>query len=66
MSESTQCGAVIVFRSDITLDQAEKLLAKWAKDLKAAEVSRQWGPVIQSMTVDTFNPEWGSPVFYVP
>lgn len=49
-----QVGAVLVFKPGVTLEAATQAL----KDLKAL---LEYPPTVQS-----FDPEYGSPVFYVP
>ena len=50
--ESTQTGAVITFEEGVTPEEALELL----------KAIRE----VVSIDAREFNPEWGSPVFYVP
>lgn len=54
MANPEQHGAVIVFRPDVSKEQAEKALEKLASLLD------------HTPRVNSFNPDWGYPVFYVP
>ena len=49
-----QLGTVIVFKPEVSEEEAKKALAKLAKLC-------QYQP-----SINTFNPEWGGPVWYVP
>lgn len=49
-----QTGAVLVFKPGVTVEQAREALAPLADKLEGT-------PNIQ-----TFFPEWGGPVFYIP
>ncbi len=49
-----QAGTVLVFKPGVTKEQAQKALEK-LRDL-----------LEHSPHVNTFNPEWGGPVWYVP
>lgn len=55
MENKTQTGAVVTFQPGVTKEQAIKLLQQFAERLK-----------LEGMNVQEYNPEWGSPVFYVP
>lgn len=54
MSDPKQAGAVLVFKPGVTPEEA-------AKALKALEALLEYTP-----RVNTFNPDWGGPVWYVP
>lgn len=50
----TQAGVVLTFREGVTVEQAETAL-------KMLE-----GILDHEPRVQTFDPNWGSPVFYIP
>lgn len=51
--DPTQVGAVLVFQEGITQQEAEARIA-------------EMDDVLESKTIDTFNPKYGYPVFYIP
>ena len=55
-----QAGVVLVFKMGITPEQAEKALER-LKDVIDPDYY-----VGGKANVQTFNPQWGGPVFYVP
>ena len=52
-SSQLQVGAVLIFRDDVTKEEATQALLKLSS-------------LLQSVRVENFNPDWGSPVWYVP
>lgn len=51
---ATQAGTVLIFREDVTKEQAEEAL----------EALR--GVLAYPAQVKMFDPQWGEPVFYIP
>ena len=52
--EPEQTGAVLVFKDGVSPEEAQKALAKLQDIL-------QYQP-----NINTFNPNWGGPVWYIP
>lgn len=57
--EPKQVGAVVVFPAGMTEQQVRNALLQFGGTLPPHHR-------IESIQTQTFNPDWGSPVFYVP
>lgn len=58
--QTEQAGTVLVFKPGVTQEQAEKRL-KALSDILDGDYY-----VGSKPRVETFNPEWGGPVWYIP
>ncbi len=52
-------GAVVIFDDGMSATEASEVLLQFGASLPE-------GKRIKSIEVDKFDPDWGSPVFYVP
>jgi hypothetical protein len=74
----TQFGAVVVFKPGVTRDEAERALQHIARVIELPDLPAwaQWSPEAKTvlasggrpaaLLVREFNPDHGSPVFYIP
>lgn len=60
--EKKAVAALVYFGEGATVAEVERILLKLQVELDRAK-----GPTtLQSAIVDSYNPEWGSPVWYIP
>lgn len=57
----THTGVVVVFEADETVQRYRQLL-----QMAMYEIADQLGAKVVSCHIENFNPEHGSPVFYIP
>lgn len=60
-NKKTRVAAILYFEEGCTVDEVKAMLQKVAKEAQKGD-----GPCFNRMTVDGYNPEWGSPVWYIP
>ena len=59
MGNNKRLGAIVVFKNDVTRERAERAILK-------LEYEGLIEPAIWKVKVETFDPAWGWPVWYVP
>jgi len=56
--QKQQAGVLIVFGESVSPERAKKILAKFVAENRDA--------LNHDPKIITFNPDWGSPCFYIP
>jgi hypothetical protein len=76
-STRKQYGAVIIFKDGVTPEQAAQIIESISGYIEMPDPAEmiKWNPKLAGMSVTRiiattfircFNPDWGSPVWYVP
>ena len=66
MTKPRKVGAVVIFKDGVTKEQASAMLSGLRAMVGGPSLLPPTVSAVESADVQTFNPEHGEPVFYIP